>query len=155
MNNKEHDMVTRKIPGPLVIILAVFLIAPLCAETNIATNTALGKKSTGSVILVTTSVACQCTLKRCQSFSMEIRSILANARYKDFLLEEIDYSKDKEKAEIYLAKCRMFFMPVLMVLDESGTVCYSSSSALEQDKIIAALDRVLSGDCEASEGEKP
>jgi hypothetical protein len=152
MNNGAPAVRRRILIGSF---LAAVLFAPFRAETDSATNMNPVTAAAGSVILVTASSACPCTLKRCQSLGDGIRSILTNSRFGQLVLEEIDYSTEKERAESCLAKCPSNFIPVLMVLDGSGVVLYSASGEYARDEVIRALDRILPTDGGSGKGEGP
>jgi hypothetical protein len=89
------------------------------------------------VVLVTTSKACSCTLKRCQAGEALVNQVFAGAR--PGLVQRLDYAREKDKAREYIKKYHLIALPALLFLDEWGNLLWSAVGELAGQPVAEKL----------------
>ncbi len=92
----------------------------------------------GQVVYITMTKACSCTLERCQTADVIVGNLFKG---KEGLLKRIDYSQDKDAAQVYTRKYRVIQVPALLFLDSEGALLGMAAGELTEKDIAAKLSQ--------------
>jgi len=90
-------------------------------------------------VLITTSKACACTLKRCQAADAVMAQVFSGARQR--LLSRIDMATDKDAASSCIQNYRVMVLPSLLLLDAQGKLLWSAQGEMNREDITKQLSQ--------------
>ena len=118
-----------------IVIIAVMMALGIAGPTA----SYGGQPKLAQVVYITLSKACSCTLERCQAGDITVGNIFSGEKSR--LLKRLDYSTDKEAAQVYMKQYHIIQAPALLFLDAQGKVLWMAMGELDEKNITEKLSQ--------------
>ena len=118
-----------------IVIIAVMMALGIAGPTA----SYGGQPKLAQVVYITLSKACSCTLERCQAGDITVGNVFSGERNR--LLKRLDYSTDKEAAQVYMKQYHIIQAPALLFLDAQGNVLWMALGELAEKDITEKLSQ--------------
>jgi|GEM_PF-3347722 len=112
---------------------------PAVKQTTKKTETQEKKKP--SVILITTSQACQCTLTRCGQAEKAVTDIIAPYSGK-IKYDVIDYAKNAGRIAEISKICQLVVLPAVIILNDEGKLVKKYDGSIDPESFKRDLEMV-------------